>query len=92
MYNFVEIYKHHNNKFGIMIVFETKTDFAAKTDLVKDVTKFICTLACGYRCETIRDILAIESSPRGSVKEILSKTSEELGEPFEIIEVHTVYL
>jgi len=75
-----------------MIVFETKTDFAAKTELVQDVTKFICTLACGYKCETIRDILAIESSPRGSIKEILSKTSKELGEPFEIVEVHSVYL
>jgi len=95
MYQFVETYKHPNNKYAVMIVFQTNTDFAANIDLVRSNVKLITTIACGYKSKTISEVLNIEvpyDQRVITIGNVLSDVSRKLGESFTIEKFEFVYL
>ena len=78
-------YVHHNRKVASMVTIRCKTDFALRTDLLKDFGNKVAMHAAA--CSRVNDDDGWLFDNTISVKEMIKRISDELDEPVVINEV-----
>ncbi len=79
-------YVHHNHSVAALVTIQCDTDFALRTELVRQTAAKLAMHAVATGSLTHTDPWTFDSSK--TVGGILAATAEELGERFEIAEVH----
>lgn len=79
----IDSYIHGNKKIGVLLELKTQTDFAAKTDLFKNLAHDLAMQVAAMGKKNINNQLFIKN-PEIKVKDLISGAKKELGEPIEL--------
>lgn len=79
----IDAYIHSNKKIGVLLELKTETDFAAKTDLFKNLAHDLAMQVAAMGKKNLNNQPFIKN-PEIKVKELIAETKKELGEPIEL--------
>ena len=79
-------YVHHNRKIASLVTIRCKTDFALRTDLIKDLGKKISMHVVASGKFDLEDTWILNDSLK--VKDVISDIQDQLGEPVIVDDVH----
>jgi|SRR3990167_3824931 len=79
----VESYIHSNKKIGVLLELKTKTDFASRTEIFKNLAHDLAMQIAAMGEKELESQTFIKN-PEKKIRDILKEAREQLGEPVEI--------